>query len=166
MNFNGVALKRVLALKFYDFGDSDMLQMSTQILLMKEYLRRLLLWKKALKIDQWPLYGLSRYFYTFSPLETDSIHQQLQSVTFPNAHVAASCMAFILWSQIENRENVQAFNLPTPYEPLIRMYESGCWFSKEENMIDLWNNLGESENLILITKFYDSPTSFIDLSAL
>ncbi|MCA0453165.1 MAG: hypothetical protein LCI00_04240 [Chloroflexi bacterium] len=163
MDINNSALNRILALKFYDFNDSSKSQISTHVLLMKEYLRRMLLWKKALKIDQWPFHGLSKHLYTFSPLETDYIYQQLQSVRFPNAHVAASCMAFILWSQIENRENVQAFNLPTPYEPLIRMYESGCWFSKEENMIDLWNNLGESENMILISKYYDTLIPFIDL---
>jgi hypothetical protein len=160
------ALERVLALNFHDLRHSNESQMSTHALLMKEYLRQMLLWKKALKIEQWPFDSLARYFVKLSLLERNQILQQLQKVSFPNGHVAATCMAFILWSQIENRDDVQVYQLPNPYEPLIRMYELGCWFSKEQNMIDLWNLLGESENLILSPHHYDTTLPFIDLDEL
>lgn len=75
-------------------------------------------------------------------------------------------MAFVLWSQIEERDDVLAYQLPHPYEPLIKMYELGCWFSKEQNIIDLWNLFGEHENFLLAPNHYDTTVPFIDLDAL
>jgi hypothetical protein len=160
------ALDRILALDFQTLRRSTEAQMPTHTLLMKEHLRRMLLWKKALKIELWPFENLARYFVEFPQLEREHIMEQLKSVSFPNGSVTATCMAFILWSLIEKREAVQAYQLPNPYEPLIRMYELGGWFSREQNMIDLWNCFGETENLTLAPNQYDTTLPFIDLNAL
>lgn len=158
-----IALKRVLALDFQNRRHSSESQISTHALLMKEYLRRMLLWKKALKVDQWPFNSFSEHFAKLTQLEGDKILHQLMTVSFPNARVAGACAAFVFWSHVENRQEVKAFELPNPYEPLIRMFELGCWFSVESNMIDLWNLYGERATLTLASDLYDRTTSFINL---
>lgn len=107
--------------------------------LMQETLRRTLLWARALnQPDLWPLFDVPGRLLPEAKAHEPYL-RYLDKQRFPNVFTWASAHWMLHWAEVEYRSEVQIYQLPAPYEPMLRMYESGAWFRREGDRIMVWD---------------------------
>ena len=154
------AVKRVMALNFdaplYDYD------LAYDVLLVKEHLRRKLLWSRALNLDH-P--SLLLFDVASRIIPTVSLNQDLEDILrhkyFPGPFMRGVCMSYLRWSLVENDIKTQSYHLPLPYEPLLLLCEAGGYFAIEHNLIFVWDCKGFSQGISMSPKFYDTSEPFI-----
>lgn len=165
-----IAVERVKKLNFIE-PPAQAADLERVKLLMMEYLRRTVLWKKALQINlpmlgDPPLIGsagvfgiLARHINPSLELEpsiTEMIREKL--IIYP--HVRVTLIAYLLWVMVENDPQVQAIALPPPFEPLIKMYEQGGVFYVENGFISVMDAHGGQGGVSQGFRRYDTDIPF------
>jgi hypothetical protein len=132
--------------------------------LMEEYLRRMLLWSTELKAVGWPFFSIADCITTFNDEMISNLHTQLNQVQFPNTLIKMTCFWAVQWSYLKDTSQAKQFELPDPYDPLVAMYERGACFSREQNMVTVWDIAGNMNVIFLSRDMYNRLDPFIDLN--
>ncbi len=104
--------------------------------LMKEHLRRMALWAKALERERkWPFFDLAAEINPDIRANPDLIRELKRSIPIYPASMWKTIEWFLQWAELSGRQNIP-FDLPAPYEPLIVMYERGGTMKREQSFID------------------------------
>lgn len=118
-------LERVL---FIDWTPVDC-RLRSGAKLVREYLRRASLWASVLNVgDEWAFFDIARTVDSSINIATDAarlIQERLESCGMNPYYVQKVCVWHLEWIEADVRGLVGCFGLPTPYEPLIRMFERG-----------------------------------------
>lgn len=129
---------------------------------MQEYLRLTVLWSNALQIPY------PRHAFTVLPRAINrsiAIDEELQRAILKdiNAHplVRASLIGYVLWEMLDKDEISKISSLPSPYEPLMRMYEEGGHFYIENGVYDLYDGAGGLVGVRTDKAFYEGKESFL-----
>ncbi len=100
--------------------------------LTQEYLRRILMWKKATKCSEtfgdWPHLDIAKCLHPELELP-ERIRIQVADVLGQSIDDISFCYCFIRWIMVKENDEVQAFNLPDPFEPIMLSFERGNRFS-------------------------------------
>jgi pSer/pThr/pTyr-binding forkhead associated (FHA) protein len=130
--------------------------------LMKEFLRRMMLWAEALNMrEAWPLFDVAA---SVRPTVRPDV-EQLKMLTrglYPNMFVRMTCHWTLRWSAVKNSSEVKRLNLPDPYEPLLQMYENGAWFSRGDTSVDIRDSTAITRRISLDPALYQDAPPFID----
>lgn len=129
--------------------------------LMQEFLRRMLLWSKALGVNGWPLFDVAKVLQPGLRPATRKLNPLTRGL-FPNIFVRMTCHWALHWAEIAGSQMVQEFGLPDPYEPLLEMYECGAWFKRSNTVIEIWDTPGLISQLPLTPELYDRQTPFTE----
>ena len=108
-------------------------------LLCREYLRRMAIWAGGLGVsDLWP-------FFDLVELIDDSVKIPDQVMASLRQHFLAHrlfggmrvkvCQQYVRWELASSLETILDWGPPSPYEPLIVMFERGTWPSSEAGQI-------------------------------
>ncbi len=168
----------------------DPRRLSSQVALIKEFLRRAAAAAEALgasKEWRWddytrllPLPGIDRQFlpgWTFldhygkSEYHGPGLDLLEEEVAALQVHIHTisshggyygkrACGWYIRWASVKNLPPVAALGLPDPYEPLILFYERGGSFHRESNFLEL-----DGANVIL-SAYFNLPPLPLDTAAL
>ena len=112
----------------------------SQIALMREFLRRMALWARAVGAEaEWPFFSVADTLAERSPvvrerlnsIDLSSLDEALSAATFHPKHL---CRWYVEWQLIEDLDDVRAFSLPAPYDPIIVAFERGGAFHVENRM--------------------------------
>ncbi len=101
--------------------------------LMLEYFRRVALWSKALGLDHFPTWPFLNIPHLIDPsvqLDESRI-EALKPIGRKDRTAQMICEQFLRWTLMEDTPEVKRYALPTPYEPLIRIYERGGLFARD-----------------------------------
>ncbi|WP_298914721.1 hypothetical protein [uncultured Nostoc sp.] len=144
------AIQRLKQVKW--FNDSYDYNQETCKLLVREWLRRMALWGKALNATQkWPFISIVDEIFgereISEPVIIEIFGEQeisesvLAEITVflrdrVNIYTTIASLWYIRWSGVKNQREVTQFNLPAPYEPLIVFFELGGWLRKEQKFLD------------------------------
>jgi hypothetical protein len=129
---------------------------------MQEYLRLTVLWSNALQIPY------PRHAFTVLPRAINrsiAIDEELQRAILKdiNAHhlVRASLIGYVLWEMLDKDEISKISDIPSPYEPLMRMYEEGGRFWIENGVYDLYDGAGGLVGVRTDKEYYEGKESFL-----
>lgn len=108
----------------------------SQMALMREFLRREALWVKWLEADQneLPFADLAALVDSSARCENNII---ARARSFPHSSAEGRCCNnFLHWSALKEAKPdlVKSFGLPDPYEPLLKLWERGGFFSREHRV--------------------------------
>ena len=105
---------------------------NSDIALLQEYLRRAARWAQALGLD---LDAPSSFYAALgvAPAVPEKLLDQIVEHTEPAFYWAKiACVWYIYWVSIADQPQVRAYDLPNPYEPLLRIYERGGSFKSSK----------------------------------
>lgn len=92
----------------------------------REYLRRISLWYKALGEGTWPFFDVASQIALDNQIDMATI--ELVKHHLPAGRVVRNtCLWYVSWAAIQNNAKIRDFGLPSPYTPLITLYEHGGW---------------------------------------
>lgn len=103
-------------------------QRRSQVLLMREYLRRAAWWSTELNADRWPFFDVAALVdpEVRAPRQVvEAVRAAVPDWVFPP--VAQTCEWALHFAALGER--VRLSNLPHPFEPLILMFERGSTFT-------------------------------------
>lgn len=131
-------LRRLLAIDWTATGDGR----KSYVALVREYLRRAALWVKRLQAtEHWPfsdLAGLVAPEVRADQGVVDQLEAALQPFSlWPT--IKKTCIWYLHWQALkrDRPEAVAGYDLPDPYEPLIRLYERGGRFYTEHGFVNV-----------------------------
>jgi hypothetical protein len=134
--------------------------------LVREYLRRMALWSKALDTDDWPFMDVALLLAPAVRAPARAVEDaralvgELTSLSrYPIANV---CEWYLHWIALESEQPdvVRRCGLPAPYEPLILMFERGGLFYVMEGYV----NVGHVGIQIVDRSHYQSPIPVVELN--
>lgn len=133
--------------KKYDYAKQDIYKLH-----IREWLRRMALWAKALNATQkWPFLNIADEIFgeqeISEPVIIEIFGQKEVTESFlaeitlflsehVNTYTNITCIWYLRWSGVKYQKEVIQFNLPDPYEPLIVFFELGGWLRKEQKFLD------------------------------
>lgn len=119
--------------KKYDYAKQDIYK-----LLIREWLRRMALWGKALNATQkWPFINIVDEIFGEQEVSEPVVVEITSFLSeYVNIYATYTSIWYVRWSGVKNRKEVAQFNLPEPYEPLIVFFELGGWLRKEDKFLD------------------------------
>lgn len=128
------ALERLRSLHWsFDFDRER-----SYVALMKEYLRRMGLWADALQLtDTTPFFDVAAAVLPNMRAPQALVAALNVQVHPPSPLVQVTCEWYLHWNFVCDRPEITCFQLPEPYEPLIRMYERHGSFRREHIYIDV-----------------------------
>jgi hypothetical protein len=108
----------------------------SDIVLMQEYLRRAALWAQALGSEKaWPFFNIAALAAPDVPRPDDMFQQWKAHEREIEGHFEFmtqwAIYAYLHWSSAARTPEVVRFELSSPYEPLIRLFERGGAFRRE-----------------------------------
>lgn len=124
------ALDRLYAINW----QADDTRIRSHVALFREYLRRSAIWAKALNCTElWPFFDIATRISPDSGVSQDKIDRLAQHLAafHLSKNVKQTCQWYLHFCEIETIPIVKQYDLPTPYEPLILMYERGATFYTE-----------------------------------
>jgi hypothetical protein len=136
---------------------------------MREYLRRMALWKNELQSGAWPFFDVAG---TLKP----DIHTNIQSPKFDkhfkeiisfvwNPLMIKTCQWYLHWAILTDTGTLAQTILPEPYEPLIWMYERGGHFYTEHGFIQVLGGafrIGNTQDYISAQPFAELNTEWLN----
>jgi hypothetical protein len=126
------AIERLCAINWKATNDN---RQRSHIALVEEYLRRSVLWAKALKdMDSWPFFDVALHILPEAQIPEHLINQVIDKLSV-DLWVERICKLYLHWAYLKDQPEITAFNLPDPYEPLIRLYERGGRFTTEHGFL-------------------------------
>ncbi len=113
--------------------------------LFQEHLRRMLLWGDKLGADYWYQFNIVKYIVPENKFP-EEIQQKLLTIDGLSIRMLATFPYMVHWTLVADLPEVQAYQLPDPYAPLLLIYRQGAWFLTEQKYIELYlgHNLIES----------------------
>ena len=117
----------------YDYDKHDIYKLH-----IREWLRRMTLWGKALNATQkWPFISVADEIFG-KPEVSEPVFDEIISflLEHANTYTTLTSIWYVRWSGVKNRKELTQFNLRDPYEPLILFLEIGGWLRKEQNFLD------------------------------
>jgi hypothetical protein len=157
------ALRRLLAVNWTTPAEGGQAGL---VALMREYLRRAALWAKQLHAtDQWPFFDVARQIAPEVRAE-EAVVKRLEAALQPFSlwpTIKKTCLWYLHWQRLkqDRAETVAAYNLPEPFEPLIRFYERGGRFDTEHGFINV--DMVGIPARVRGWEAFDSPTPFVAL---
>ncbi len=152
------AVKRVMSLNFdvplYDYD------LAFDVLLMKEHLRRMLLWSRALNAQSWSFFDVAIHINPLVSLSQD-LEDRVKDTYFPGLFTRPMCKSYLRWSLVENDVKTQSYNLLAPYEPFLLLCEAGGYLERENNLLFVRDFKGFSQGMVIFPEFYDTSEPFI-----
>jgi hypothetical protein len=133
------AKSRVMAI---DWEKRDWLKTGSNLLLFKEFLRRVVLAAEAIGLFKgtgagWLMGNHAAFFNPSLELEAEEIDELAEELQIPDVYtswyVKRFCIYYIHWAMVEDYPEVQQHNLLNPYEPLIILYERGGRFRRDKD---------------------------------
>jgi len=119
----------------YDYTKQD-----TYKLLIREWLRRMALWGKALGVtNKWPFINVVYEIFGEENILLDPFIDEISSFLWAarvNPFSIYVCVWYLYWSEAKNRREISQFNLPEPCEPIIILFELGGQLRKENRFLD------------------------------
>lgn len=136
----------------------------SQMILLMEYLRRAVLWSKALgTIDAWPIFNIAGRACPGAPVPQQALQRLSRSPAGRQADQlrALTCQHYLRWEAAKHLPCIAQFDLPDPFEPLILAYERGGGFTREGK--DNTLHLGWIAVLPESWPEYDRDSPFVEL---
>ena len=111
----------------------------SNILLLREHLRRMLIWKKHLAIDNQNIWYLNIVKTISSDFELPKDHAKYIVKSVLTIEMEAICNNALQWEylKISSPNLANEFNLPEPYEASILMFERGGSFLIDPPFIEI-----------------------------
>ncbi len=129
-------------------------------LYMQEYLRLRLLWSNALHIPHDPFIHLAVRINISINIDNELKKYVLEGIT-DHYLVVHTLIGYVLWEMLDKDEISNISSLPSPYEPLMRMYEEGGRFYRENGVCILYDAYGTEETVRTDQAFYEGKESFL-----
>ncbi|MBN8594403.1 MAG: hypothetical protein J0M33_21785 [Anaerolineae bacterium] len=127
---------------------------------MQEYLRLMVLWSNALHIRYAPFTHLAVKINSSIAIDDDLKKAILENIS-THTYVRNTLIGYVLWEMLDKDEISKISSLPSPYEPLIRMYEAGGEFWIENGFLDLYDAAGWVEGVRTDKEYYEGKESFL-----
>lgn len=127
---------------------------------MQEYLRLRVLWSNALHIRYAPFTHLAVKINSSIAIDDDLKKAILENIS-THIYVRNTLIGYVLWEMLDKDEISKISSLPSPYEPLIRMYEAGGEFWIENGFLDLYDAAGWQDSVRTDKAFYEGKESFL-----
>ncbi|MCA9903180.1 MAG: hypothetical protein KC547_04930 [Anaerolineae bacterium] len=153
------AVERISQLKFLKSSE-DAFTLDEVTLHMKEFLRRTLLWTKALDATSWP-FSIIAIRIDESLELTPELQRLIYDKRVPYPGMVMPLFGYLYWSMVEDSEKVKQMNLPSPYEPVITMFEHGGWYYQENRFLFVLDAKGSQGVVELFPSLYDTDQSFL-----
>jgi hypothetical protein len=133
------------------------------VALMSEFLRRSALWAKALSCGTQvrPFFDMA---FQIDPIQradfilVEKLHEHLEPFNRWGTEIKVSEWS-LHWAAISNSPEVQHFSLPSPYEPLLVLFEKGGSFTTEHGFVNIAGGMLRLGNWLN----YSNRTPFVNL---
>jgi len=113
-------------------------RLKSQVALVREYLRRAALWADRLQMaEEWPFFDVALQIdpsIRADPEYVTTLRARLTGIPL-HPKVKATSEWSLHWAALKAASRTAQFDLPDPYEPLLRMYERGGSFYTEHGFI-------------------------------
>jgi hypothetical protein len=148
-------------LQLIKWGEGEYEHRISNLYLLKEYLRRATLWSKRIASPAaLPFYDIPFYIAPSTRVEKELVEIKILK-RYLTPLMFNICEWYLHWTLISETSSVRVYNLPEPYEPLIKLFERGGALSIENGYIDVG-----SASIYFLSDFwknYDRDEVFVNL---
>lgn len=130
-------------------------------LFLQEYMRRMVMWRDELKLGWDPFIDLAHHLDKDVRAPSKLI-QKIKEKDFPNSLVQGSCKLMLHWSFIR-LEKIQDYNIPDPFEPLLKYYQGGGSISRDPlGRLQIDTSKGMQDVCIIEPNYYRGKPPFVE----
>lgn len=104
---------------------------------LQEFFRRSALWRKEINChdEYWPFWDIGLHVNSSIRADEDILEDMKQHLRLSKVILEiVICEWYLHWTALEFSGDLQRFTLPSPYEPLIQMYEGGSGTIYQEHL--------------------------------
>lgn len=127
---------------------------------MQEYLRLRVIWSNVLHIRYEPFGHLAEKVNNSIAIDDDLSKAILENIS-AHSLVRLTLIGYVLWEMLDRDEVSKISDIPSPYEPLMQMYEEGGRFYLENGVCILYDESGEQESVRTDKEYYEGKESFL-----
>lgn len=143
----------------------NVLQRTSGVLLFREYLRRLMIWKKVLNDENFRITNIDTHnlFLNFKDLPWSENFMLKDDFLNTFEQKGYKCKRryfdssfvywYISWNIFNDHDEIKKYNLPNPYEPAALIFQRGQYVSQSEGQITIdhlfFNNLKKNAHFTL-----------------